>query len=99
MNLEFFIDQYRWHTKWITFPALVNGQVVENRVTRIVLDDYFGAQANQSSEESTYQLNREVIHEIARQMFAAHDVEPDGSVVITSEAILRYDPQLVRRRQ
>jgi hypothetical protein len=95
MKIEF-DDQYRWHVNWVTFPALVDGRAVENRVTRIVLDDRFGAVANQHSEEAVYVLNREAIREIARRMFAANDLEEDGSVVITSDAIIRYDPTLIR---
>jgi len=91
-----FDDQYRWHVNWITFPAVVDGRVVENSVTRIALDDRFGAHANQHSEESTYVLNRDAIREIARRMFVADDVEEDGSVVITSDAVIRYDPTLIR---
>jgi hypothetical protein len=60
------------------------------------MDDRFGAEPNRDSEEATYQLNREAIREIALLMLAAADREPDGSIVISSDAVIRYDPNLVR---
>jgi len=95
MNIEF-NEEFRWQQEWITFPASVDGVDVIIRVTRNALDDRFHADANRESEESAYNRNRDTIREIARHMLAAGEREDDGSVVITSEAVIRYDPTLAR---
>jgi hypothetical protein len=58
----------------------------------MVLDDYFGADAGQDSEESAYTQNIETIREVARRMFMAGAAQADGSIMITNDAFVRFDP-------
>ena len=95
MKIEF-SDDFRWQPEWISFGAVVDGASTDVRISRNALDDRFGAEANQNSEQSAFKLNRDAIREIAHRMFVAGAREQDGSVVITSDAVIRYDPTLVR---
>jgi hypothetical protein len=91
-----FSDEFRCEAEWIIFPAVVDGRVVENRITNVVLEDRFAAESGRESREGAFRVNRELINEIARRMIVAGVVDDGGAAAITSDAIFRYDPALVR---
>ena len=90
-----FSDEFRWQPEWIVFPADVDGRSLECRVTRGVLDDRFGAEPNRSSEESAYRLYSDAIHDVARRLIEAGEIDADGVVTVTRDAVFQYDSRLV----